>query len=148
MEKGRTTGTGSRSIICSVLFAIFLVVTVFSAVTGNEGVMAPMLMVDQVFLMIWLFKPEKGESKTAYHAIIAYGVFIALLSVFFSVFGPSLSERYGWETHTDDRNGITYPAVNDGRENCYFTSMLFVIYYVVSIYNRFFCKKKTGVASF
>lgn len=142
MERENRTTKGVNTILYAVIFLVFLVITVISASTGNDGVFAPMLMVDQIFLMVWIFKPGKTDNRTAYYAIIAFGVIIGVLSLFLSFFGPSLGESLGWESHPDDANGVLYPAVNDGRENCYFASFAFLCYYISWIANWFTERRK------
>jgi hypothetical protein len=136
MESNTAVRKTNKNLICSIILVVLAAITVYSALTGNEGVFAPMLMADQIFLMLWPFKPAKTENKTAYCAVIAYGTVIGLFSIIMTVFGPSMGDAMGWESHPDDRNGIVYPAVNDGRENCYFASFVFLFYYIAWIYRR------------
>ncbi|HEX2946708.1 MAG TPA: hypothetical protein VHT96_12210 [Clostridia bacterium] len=136
MENTLVLGKTSKNLICAIILIFLTAITVYAAMAGNDGVFAPMLMAVQIFLMLWPFKPGKNEKKTAYYAIIAYGTIIGLFSVAMTVFGPSMGDALGWESHPDDRNGIVYPAVNDGRENCYFASFVFLFYYLVWIFQR------------
>jgi hypothetical protein len=134
MGSSSATTKGGKNLLCALAFIAMLAITFFASVTGNDGIFAPMLMVDQIFLMIWFFKPGKTDNKTAYYAIITYGVIIGLLSVFMTLFGPTIGAANGWESHPNDQNGIVYPAVNDGLENCYFASLLYLCYYLFWIY--------------
>lgn len=139
---GNNASNSRNSLTWGVLFTLMAVITIYFGVTGDDGFFAPMLLADLIYLALWLFKPAKSEGKSAYYAIIATGIFNILLSAALSILVPLYGVQWGAEMHLDDQNGILFPVVNDGLENCYFFSILFIFYFVISIYQRLRNRKK------
>jgi hypothetical protein len=134
-EKNRGGTTMVRTRLLPFLFLVSLVGTIASFVFDSEEFMFPMLMTTEVVLSLWLFMPAReaasGE-KSAFWAIIAFGSVSVLVSYAFTILVPVFGPAWGVESHPEDANGILYPMVNDGRENCLLGSILFLFYFGIA----------------
>ena len=140
-----TGSTDSKTLKHWTIGVVLLLATVILLVIGNEAILAPTIMIDFVFILMWKFKPD-GQSlseKAAYQAIITFGLFSALASIVLSILIPIYADQWNIEKHVGD--AALYPIVNDGRENCYIASLLFIFYIGFSLYYRRKSKKLKNI---
>jgi hypothetical protein len=137
-----------RTRLLPVLFLVSLVGTIASFIFDSGEFMFPMLMTTEVLLSLWLLMPAReaasGE-KSAFWAIIAFGSVSVLVSYAFTILVPIYGPAWGVESHPGDANGILYPMVNDGRENCLLGSILFLFYFGIAGVRRLVNGSKEAV---
>ncbi len=135
-----------------ILTAASAAATVAAFALDSEFFMLPLVMVTEIIIALWLFRPGKEsspEGKAAFAAIIAFGAVSVLMSFALSLLVPVYGQAWGLEVHPEDLGGVIHPAVNDGRENCALGSIVYLIYFGINGWQRLrkSAKAKVGVRS-
>lgn len=121
-----------RNILFSILFFVFLFITIISFILDADMFRFPMMLMMIIIAALWLFKPKNEshmEGKASFYALITYGIISVLISYVLYIIIPIYGQQWGVEYNPNDAGGVVYPIVNDGHENCIFTSVIFLIYF-------------------
>lgn len=129
----------SRKRVFSILFFVSLIFTIISFVMNADMFRFPMLLTTTIIVALRIFQPANEshlEGRAAFYALISYGILSVILSYVLYVIIPIYGQQWGVEYNPDDAGGVLYPVVNDGHENCLFTTVIFLIYFSIASFMR------------
>ncbi len=128
-----------KKIVFPVLFFIFLLVTIISFILDADMFRFPMMLTTFIITALWVFSPKDNssvEGNAAFYALIAYGIISVILSYVLYIIIPIYGEQWGVEYNPNDAGGVVYPIVNDGHENCIFTTVIYLIFFGIVSFMR------------
>jgi hypothetical protein len=129
----------SRQSVFCFLFFVAAVLTAIVFVLDMDMFRFPMLLTATIFMAVWLFLPTGDasvEGKSAFYALVTYGIASILLSYTLYLMVPVYGQQWGVEYNPNDAGGVVFPIVNDTHENCVFTTVIFIFYFVTTILGR------------